>query len=102
MEEIESTNIEGRKKCPNGGAALHIHRLFVKRGAALTFIRAHLKVCPGLRMGARFVLKEILFLIVLPVIGFAAGYGVRERISRRRRAIAREQYFESHPEERTN
>jgi hypothetical protein len=34
------------------------------------------------------------------VIGFASGYGVRERISRRRWAAAREAYYERHPEKR--
>ena len=46
------------------------------------------------------MLKLVLFLIVLPGISFAGGYGTREWISRRRRAIAREQYFERHPEAR--
>jgi hypothetical protein len=46
------------------------------------------------------MLKLILFLMILPGISFAAGYGVREWISRCRRAIARERYFERHPEAR--
>jgi hypothetical protein len=39
------------------------------------------------------VFKSILFLMVLLGIGFAAGYGTREWMSRRRRAIAREEYL---------
>ena len=54
----------------------------------------------GFENGAFIMFRLILFFIVMPGIGFAAGYGVRERISRRRRAIAREQYFERHPEAR--
>jgi hypothetical protein len=44
--------------------------------------------------------RLILFFIVMPGIGFAGGYGTREWISRRRRAIAREEYFERHPDRR--
>jgi hypothetical protein len=33
-------------------------------------------------------------------IGFASGYGVRERISRRRWEAARKAYYERHPEKR--
>jgi hypothetical protein len=43
----------------------------------------------------------VLELLLLPlVIGFACGYGVREWISRRRRAAARKKYYERHPEGR--
>jgi hypothetical protein len=31
-------------------------------------------------------------------IGFASGYGIREWMSRRRRAIERKAYYERHPE----
>jgi hypothetical protein len=33
-------------------------------------------------------------------VGFGLGYGVREFLSRRRRAAERTQYYERHPEER--
>jgi len=39
------------------------------------------------------------FLAVV-LISFACGYGVREVISRRRRAIEREKYYRRHPEGR--
>ena len=39
------------------------------------------------------------FLFVI-LISFACGYGVRELISRRRRAAIREEYYRNHPEER--
>jgi hypothetical protein len=38
--------------------------------------------------------------LLLMVIGFACGYGVRELISRRRRASIREEFYRNHPEER--
>jgi hypothetical protein len=44
-----------------------------------------------------------MFQYILPLItlgiGFAAGYGIREWKSRRRRAIAQQEYFRRHPEE---
>ena len=41
------------------------------------------------------------FLVVSALgIGFAIGYGIRERISRHRWAAAREAYYERHPEKR--
>ena len=41
-------------------------------------------------------------LLILPLlISFACGYGVRELISRLRRAAAREKYYQAHPEERS-
>jgi hypothetical protein len=36
------------------------------------------------------------FLFLL-FIGFALGYGVRELIARRRRAAAREKFYQEHP-----
>jgi hypothetical protein len=42
-----------------------------------------------------------MILALLPIlISFACGYGVRELISRRRLAAAREEYYQKHPEER--
>ena len=41
--------------------------------------------------------KLVLFLVSLGV-SFAAGYGIREMKSRRRRAVAREEYLRKHPE----
>ena len=44
-----------------------------------------------------------MFEYILPLIalgvGFAGGYGIREWKSRRRRAIAQQEYFRRHPEE---
>jgi hypothetical protein len=34
------------------------------------------------------------------LIGFASGYGVREWVSRRRRAAVLAEYYKRHPEER--
>jgi hypothetical protein len=34
------------------------------------------------------------------LIGFACGYGVREWVSRRRRAAVLAEYYKRHPEER--
>ena len=36
---------------------------------------------------------QVVLDILLPLIGFACGYGVREWISRRRRAAAREKFY---------
>jgi hypothetical protein len=44
-------------------------------------------------LAVRVVFKSILFLMVLLGIGFAAGYGTREWLSRRRRAVARAEYL---------
>ena len=61
------------------------------------------KVSPrGLENGAFIMFRLILFFIVMPGICFAGGYGTREWISRHRGAVAREEYFERHPEARTN
>ena len=38
-------------------------------------------------------------LLLVILISFACGYGVRELISRRRRAVIREEYYRNHPEE---
>jgi hypothetical protein len=44
-----------------------------------------------------------MFEFILPLItlgiGFAAGYGIRDWKSRRRRAAAQQEYFRRHPEE---
>ena len=42
----------------------------------------------------------LIFVAVPMAIGFAGGYGIREWISRRRWAAAREAYHERHPERR--
>ena len=42
----------------------------------------------------------ILVVFTLTGFGFACGYLTREWMSRRRRAAARKQYYERHPEER--
>jgi hypothetical protein len=43
---------------------------------------------------------EMVLALLLPLlIGFACGYGVREFISRHRRAAEREKYRQKHPEE---
>ena len=42
----------------------------------------------------------LLALLAVVLISFACGYGVREVISRRRRAIERERYYRRHPEGR--
>ena len=39
-------------------------------------------------------------LLLVIIISFGCGYGVREWLSRRRRAAEREKYYERHPEER--
>jgi hypothetical protein len=39
--------------------------------------------------------------ISLFIIGLALGYGLREVLSRRRRAAARRDYYERHPEKIT-
>jgi hypothetical protein len=49
-----------------------------------------------LRRGSLAVTKVILIIVL--IIGFAAGYAVRELIGRRRRAAAREKYYQEHPE----
>jgi hypothetical protein len=41
-----------------------------------------------------------LLALLLMLISFGCGYGVREWISRRRRAAERELYYKAHPEER--
>ena len=46
------------------------------------------------------MLKLLLILLPLLLISFACGYGVRELISRRRRAAERAKYYQKHPEER--
>jgi hypothetical protein len=46
------------------------------------------------------MLGLIIFLLFPLGIGFAAGYGTRAWISRRRRAVAREEYYKKHPEKR--
>jgi hypothetical protein len=50
-------------------------------------------------LGAGVVLTAILVFSAFG-IGFASGYGVRDQISRRRWAAAREAYYERHPEKR--
>jgi hypothetical protein len=52
------------------------------------------KLCLGLEAGI------MLTLILAAAIGFGGGFWVREWISRRRRAAAREEYFLKHPERR--
>jgi hypothetical protein len=39
--------------------------------------------------------------ISLFIIGLALGYGLRELLSRRRRAAARREYYERHPDKIT-
>jgi len=46
------------------------------------------------------MILALLPLLVVIFVSFACGYGVRELISRRRRAAARENYYQKHPEER--
>jgi hypothetical protein len=48
--------------------------------------------------GMILALLPLLFLML--IISFGCGYGVREWISRRRRAAEREKYYKAHPEER--
>ena len=46
------------------------------------------------------MISALLPLLVLLFIGFACGYGVRDLIARRRRAAAREKFYQEHPEMR--
>jgi hypothetical protein len=43
------------------------------------------------------MLELVVLLLLVLAIGFALGYGVREIISRRRRAAAEERYWEEKP-----
>ena len=43
---------------------------------------------------------NLLPLLFLIIISFGCGYGVREWMSRRRRAVERKIYYERHPEAR--
>ena len=54
--------------------------------------------CDRVELGRRTMFEYIVPLIALGV-GFAGGYGLREWKSRRRRAIAQQEYFRRHPEE---
>ena len=54
--------------------------------------------CHRAELDARIMFQYIVPVIALG-IGFAAGYGIREWKSRRRRAIAQREYFRRHPEE---
>jgi hypothetical protein len=45
------------------------------------------------------VMPELTLPLITLVLGFAAGFGIREWISRRRRAIAQREYFRRHPDE---
>jgi hypothetical protein len=42
---------------------------------------------------------ELIVPLITLAIGFAVGYGIRDWKSRRRRAIAKREYFKRHPEE---
>jgi hypothetical protein len=46
------------------------------------------------------MISALLPLLFLLFISFACGYGVRELIARRRRAAAREKFYQEHPEMR--
>jgi hypothetical protein len=45
-------------------------------------------------------LIELAFSCLPLLVGFACGYGVREWVSRRRRAAVLAEYYKRHPEER--
>jgi hypothetical protein len=45
-------------------------------------------------------MKTLLPLLFLILFSFGCGYGVREWVSRRRRAAEREKYYKAHPAER--
>jgi hypothetical protein len=44
------------------------------------------------------MLSALLPLLLLLLVGFACGYGVREVIARRQLNAAREKYYQEHPE----
>ena len=44
------------------------------------------------------MLLALLLVLLLFFVRFACGYGVRELIARRRRAVARKIFHEKHPE----
>ena len=46
------------------------------------------------------MILDLLPLLILLLFGFACGYGVRELMSRRRRAAVLERYYQKYPEER--
>jgi hypothetical protein len=46
------------------------------------------------------MISALLPLLFLLLTSFAFGYGIREFIARRRRAAAREKFYQEHPEER--
>jgi len=46
------------------------------------------------------LLLALLPLLMIIVFSFACGYGLREWISRRRRAAAKEKYYQKYPEKR--
>jgi hypothetical protein len=42
------------------------------------------------------MVEPVFFLLIVLLIGFAIGYGVREWLSRRRHAAERKKYHETH------
>jgi hypothetical protein len=46
------------------------------------------------------IILALLAVLLLFSLGFACGYGIREWISRRRRAAEREKFHRKHPEQR--
>jgi len=47
------------------------------------------------------LMRAVILILLLLLISFACGYGIREWKSRRRHAAAREEYYRKHPEERS-
>jgi len=44
------------------------------------------------------MLLALLLVLLLFIVGFACGYGVRELIARRRRVAARKKFYKDNPE----
>jgi hypothetical protein len=44
------------------------------------------------------MISGLLPIVILWLVGFACGHGVREYIARRRHAAAREKFYQEHPE----
>jgi hypothetical protein len=51
-----------------------------------------------LTFGSWTMISGLLPIVILWLVGFACGYGVREYIARRRHAADREKFYQEHPE----
>jgi hypothetical protein len=52
-------------------------------------------------LGFGGTMSDLIVILLLLLISFACGYGIRELKSRHRRAAARKEYYRRHPEERS-